>query len=209
MIVLKMNNSAQNSLFKPSERMRDLQFLGEIEQNPKISQRELSHKFGIALGVTNACIKRMAQRGLIKLKGIPPRKIAYYLTPKGFSEKTKLTLSFFSYNIRHYAEMKKQISKKLLEVQNSGIKRIAFYGISDKMEVAYITLQGLDMELVGIADEEKNRGKKVFGYKVVGLKDVSDLNPEAVLITSVKDQTSYIKNLTMQKGWDSIKIFTI
>jgi DNA-binding MarR family transcriptional regulator len=204
-----MNNSAQNSLFKPSERMRDLQFLGEIEQNPKISQRELSHKFGIALGVTNACIKRMAQRGLIKLKGIPPRKIAYYLTPKGFSEKTKLTLSFFSYNIRHYAEMKKQISKKLLEVQNSGIKRIAFYGISDKMEVAYITLQGLDMELVGIADEEKNRGKKVFGYKVVGLKDVSDLNPEAVLITSVKDQTSYIKNLTMQKRWDSIKVFTI
>jgi DNA-binding MarR family transcriptional regulator len=209
MIVLKMNNSAQNHLFKPSERMRDLQFLGEIEQNPKISQRELSHKFGIALGVTNACIKRMAQRGLIKLKGIPPRKIAYYLTPKGFSEKTKLTLSFFSYNIRHYAEMKKQISKKLLEVQNSGIKRIAFYGISDKMEVAYITLQGLDMELVGIADEEKNRGKKVFGYKVVGLKDVSDLNPEAVLITSVKDQTSYIKNLTMQKRWDSIKVFTI
>ena len=209
MIVLKMNNSLQDSLFKPSERMRDLQFLGEIEHNPKISQRELSHKFGIALGVTNACIKRMAQRGLIKLKGIPPRKIAYYLTPKGFSEKTKLTLSFFSYNIRHYAEMKKQISKKLLEMQNSGIKRIAFYGISDKMEVAYITLQGLDMELVGIADEEKNRGKKVFGYKVVGLKDVSDLNPEAVLITSVKDQTSYIKNLTMQKRWDSIKIFTI
>jgi DNA-binding MarR family transcriptional regulator len=209
MIVLKMNNSAQNHLFKPSERMRDLQFLGEIEQNPKISQRELSHKFGIALGVTNACIKRMAQRGLIKLKGIPPRKIAYYLTPKGFSEKTKLTLSFFSYNIRHYAEMKKQISKTLLEVQNSGIKRIAFYGISDKMEVAYITLQGLDMELVGIADEDKNRGKKVFGYKVVSLKDVSDLNPEAVLITSVKDQTSYIKNLTMQKRWDSIKIFTI
>jgi predicted transcriptional regulator len=209
MIVLKMNNSPQNSLFKPSERMRDLQFLGEIERNPKISQRELSHKFGIALGVTNACIKRMAQRGLIKLKGIPPRRIAYYLTPKGFTEKTRLTLSFFSYNIRHYAEMKKQISKKLLEVQNSGIKRIAFYGISEKMEVAYITLQGLDMELVGIADKEKNRGKKVFGYEVVGLKDLNDLNPEAVLITSVKDQTSYIKTLTKQKEGESIKIFTI
>jgi DNA-binding MarR family transcriptional regulator len=189
--------------------MRDLQFLGEIEQNPKISQRELSHKFGIALGVTNACIKRMAQRGLIKLKGIPPRRIAYYLTPKGFTEKTRLTLSFFSYNIRHYAEMKKQISKKLLEVQNSGIKRIAFYGISEKMEVAYITLQGLDMELVGIADKEKNRGKKVFGYEVVGLKDLNDLNPEAVLITSVKDQTSYIKTLTKHKERDSFRIFTI
>jgi DNA-binding MarR family transcriptional regulator len=209
MIVLKMNNSAQNSLFKPSERMRDLQFLGEIEQNPKISQRELSHKFGIALGVTNACIKRMVQKGLIKLKGIPPRRIAYYLTAKGLAEKAKLTLSYLSYNIRHYAEMKKQISKKLLEMQNSGIKRIAFYGISDQMEVAYITLQGLEMELVGIADKEKNRGKKVFGYKVVGLKDLNGLNPEAVLITSVKDQTSYIKTLTKHKERDSFRIFTI
>ena len=88
-------------LFKPSERMRDLQFLEEIERNPRISQRELSHKFGIALGVTNACIKRVARRGLIKLKGIPPRRIVYYLTPKGFAEKTNLTLRFFSYNIHH------------------------------------------------------------------------------------------------------------
>ena len=62
-IVRKMNNSLQDYLFKPSERMRDLQLLEEIEQNPRVSQRELSNKFGIALGVTNACIKRMARRG--------------------------------------------------------------------------------------------------------------------------------------------------
>jgi DNA-binding MarR family transcriptional regulator len=189
--------------------MRDLQFLEEIEQNPKISQRELSHKFGIALGVTNACIKRMARRGLIKLKGIPPRRIAYYLTPKGFTEKTRLTLSFFSYNIRHYAEMKKEISKKLLDIQNSGVKRIVFFGVGDEMEVAYITLQGLDMELVGIVDEEKNHGKEVLGYKVIGLKDVNDLNPEAILITSMKGQNSSIKTLAKQKLWNSIRIFAI
>jgi DNA-binding MarR family transcriptional regulator len=198
-----------DTLFKPSERMRDLQFLEEIEQNPKISQRELSHKFGIALGVTNACIKRMARRGLIKLKGIPPRRIAYYLTPKGFTEKTKLTLSFFSYNIHHYAEMKKQFSKKLLEMQDSGVKRVAFYGVSDEMEVAYITLQGLDMELVGIVDEGKNHGEKVFGYKVISSKEVKDLDADAILITSMKDQSSYVKTLIKQKGWDPIKIFTI
>src|SRR4030042_3533136 len=117
-------------LFKPSEKMRDLQLLEEIEKNPRVSQRELSHKFGIALGVTNACIKRMARRGLIRLKGFPPRRIAYYITPKGFVEKANLTLRFFSYNISHYAEMKKQISKKLIEMQNSGVKRIVFFDVS-------------------------------------------------------------------------------
>ena len=205
-----MNNNAQNDLFKPSEKMRDLQFLEEIEQNPKVSQRELSNKFGIALGVTNACIKRMARRGLIRLKGIPPRRIAYYVTPRGFAEKTNLALRFFSYNIRHYAETKKQIGRKLLEMQNSGVKRVAFYGVSDEMEIAYITLQGSDMKLIGIADEDgEKRGTRLLGHKVLSLGEVKGLNPDAILITSMQDQTSYINTLTKQKGWDSIRVFTI
>jgi DNA-binding MarR family transcriptional regulator len=198
------------NLFKPSDSMRDLQFLEEIEQNPKVSQRELSNKFGIALGVTNACIKRMARRGLIRLKGFPPRRIAYYLTPKGFSEKSKLMLHFLSYNIQHYAEMKKLISKKLLEMQQTGIKRVAFFGVSDEMEIAYITLQGSGMKLVGIADEDGGKqGTRLLGHKVLSIGEVKGLDPDAILITSMKDQDSYIKSLSKQKGWDSIRIFTI
>jgi len=204
-----MNNSAEDHLFKPSESMRDLQLLEEIEQNPRVSQRELSNKFGIALGVTNACIKRMARRGWIRLRGIPPRRIAYYITPKGFAEKTNLALKFFSYNIRHYAEMKKQISTKLIEMENSGVKRVAFYGLGDEMEVAYITLQGLDMKLVGIVDDEKNLGRKLFGYKVITPKEVMRLNPDAILITSVKGEQSSLRTLMRQREWNSIKIFTI
>ena len=205
-----MNNSLQDYLFKPSERMRNLQLLEEIEQNPRISQRELSNKFGIALGVTNACIKRMARRGLIRLKGFPPRRIAYYITPKGFAEKANLALRFFSYNIQHYAEMKKLISKKLLEMQQSGVKRVAFFGLSDEMEIAYITLQGSDMKLVGIADEEGGKqGTKLLGHKVLSLGEVKDLNPDAILITCLKGQHSYIKNVMKQKECNGIKLFTI
>jgi len=199
----------QDTLFKPSEEMRDLLLLEEIEQNPKVSQRELSHKFGIALGVTNACIKRMARRGLIRLKGIPPRRIAYYLTPKGFSEKANLTLRFFSYNIRHYAEMKKQISKKLLEMQGSGIERVVFCGVGDEMEVAYITFQGSKMKLVGIVDDEKNWGKWFFGYKVIGPTEMRNLNVDAILITSLKDRTPNIEMLLKHREWNGIKVFTI
>jgi len=190
--------------------MRDFQLLEEIEQNPKVSQRELSNKFGIALGVTNACIKRMARRGLIRLKGFPPRRIAYYLTPKGFAEKSKLTLHFLSYNIQRYAEMKKLISKKLLEMQADGVKRVLFYGVGDEMEVAYITLQGVNLSLVGIADgDENNWGKIVFGQRVAGLKELRSLNADAVLITSTKDRDQFAKNFMKERGWNSLKIFTI
>jgi len=45
-------------------------------------------------------------------------------------------LYFFSYNIQHYGEMKKLISKKLLEMQQSGVRRVVFFGVSDEMEIA-------------------------------------------------------------------------
>lgn len=205
-----MNNKAENYLFKPSERMLDLQVLEEIEQNPKVSQRELSNKFGIALGVTNACIKRMARRGLIRLKGFPPRRIAYYLTPKGFSEKSKLMLHFLSYNIQHYAEMKKVISKRFLELEEQGIRRIAFYGVSDEMEIAYITLQGSEIKLIGIIDDnETGNGRTLFGHKVIGLNEVKNLTIDAILITSLKEQALAVKSLLKQTGLDSVKVFTI
>jgi hypothetical protein len=189
--------------------MRDLQLSEEMERNSKVSQRELSHKYGIALGVTNACIKRMVRRGLIRLKGIPPRKIAYYITPKAFVEKTNLALRFFSYNIRHYSEMKQQIGKKLIEMQNRGVKRVAFYGLGDEMEVAYVTLQSLEMKLVGIVDDGRNWGGRVLGYKVIGPSEVKKMNPDAILITSVNDQILPIKNSIKQREWNSIKIFNI
>lgn len=191
-----MNNSLQNYLFKPSEHMRDLQLLEEIEQNPRVSQRELSSKFGIALGVTNACIKRMARSGLIRLRGFPPRRIAYYLTPKGFTEKTKLTLRFLSYNIQHYSEMKKLISKRLLEIESSGAKRVLFYGVGDEMEVAYITLQRVNLTLVGIVDDdEKKLGKELFGYRVQKPETISSLRPDVVLITSLANGGKLLEGL--------------
>jgi DNA-binding MarR family transcriptional regulator len=199
--------SGYDTLFKPSERMRDLQFLEEIEQNPKVSQRELSNKFGIALGITNACIRRMSRRGLIKLKGIPPRRIAYYLTPKGFAEKANLTLRFFSYNIHHYLEIKKQISKKLLEMQTSGIKRIAFYGVSDEMEVAYITLQGLKIELVGILEDDSSPDKKrIFNRPIYPIKEVRNLRLDAILITAINEREKRTKKLAEMNGLGRLRI---
>src|SRR4030043_1810820 len=142
-------------LFKPPQEIRELNLLQELEKNPIVSQRELSHKFGIALGVTNACLKRMARKGLIRIRGLEHRRIGYYLTPKGFVEKSKLTFHLVSGIVQHYAELKQVIGERLLEMQREGMKRIVFYGVSDEMEVAYITLQGVALKLVGIVEDDE------------------------------------------------------
>jgi DNA-binding MarR family transcriptional regulator len=177
-----------SNIFKPSDGMRDLRLLEELERNPIVSQRELSHKFGIALGLTNACLKRMARKGLIRIRGLNHRKIGYYLTPKGFTEKAKLSFHLISYIVQHYSELKKIISQRLLEMQGHGLKRIVFYGVSDEMEVAYITLQGVNLKLVGIVeDDEKMTPRFVFGYEIEPVSRVQELKPDGILITSLTE----------------------
>jgi DNA-binding MarR family transcriptional regulator len=197
-----------NTLFRPSESMRDLQFLEELEKNPNLSQRELSKKFGIALGITNACLKRMARRGWIRLKKVPPRRIGYYLTPRGFAEKAKLTLVFLSYNIHHYASLKALMGAKFAEMAAHGVQRVVFYGVSDEMEVAYVTLQGTGMELVGIVDdEEEMRGRGIFGKKVKGPEALENLRADAILVTSILDRERIVKDLRKRKC--QLRVFTI
>ena len=176
------------NIFKPSDEMRDLRLLEELEKNPIISQRQLSHKFGIALGVTNACLRRMTQKGWIRIRDLNRRRIGYYLTPKGFTEKAKLTLHLISCTVQHYSELKKIISGRLLEMQRDGLERIVFYGVSEEMEVAYITLQGVDLKLVGIVeDDEKFQPQIILGYELEPVSRIRELKPHAVLITSTTE----------------------
>jgi DNA-binding PadR family transcriptional regulator len=175
-------------IFKPSEEMRDLRFLEELERNPIVSQRELSHKFNIALGVTNACLRRMARNGWIRIRDLNPRKIGYHLTPKGMVEKARLTIHLISFRVQHYSELKKVIANKLLEMQHDGRQRIVFYGVSDEMEVAYITLQGVNLKLVGIVeDDDKFKPQIVLGYELEPVSRINELKPDCILVTSLEE----------------------
>ncbi len=197
-------------LFKPPQEMRELNFLQELERNPIVSQRELSNKFGIALGVTNACLRRMVRRGWIRITGFNHRKIGYYLTPKGLAEKANLSLHLISWTVQHYSALKKVIARKFLEMQNSGIEQIVFYGVSDEMEIAYITLQGVSLRLVGIVeDEDKINQKEVFGFEVREVGQIETLSPDAVLITSLTGQEQRIEKLTKLLGPKEVTIHFI
>ena len=194
------------NVFRPSEEIRDLRLLEELERNPVISQRELSHKFNIALGVTNACLRRMARKGWIQISELNRKRIGYYLTKKGFLEKSKLTISLVTGIVQHYSELKRVIGERLLEMQVHGARRIVFYGVSDEMEVAYITLQGVDLQLVGIVeDDEKFTARIILGYELEPVSRIKELRPDGVLITSLAESAG--KKERLKKMIDVKKIY--
>ena len=89
--------------------------LRKIKTKPEASQRELAEELGFSLGKLNYCLKALKSKGLIKMKnfGKNPNKInyIYVLTPRGITEKTKLTLNFMKRKMQEYDELKKEIKK--------------------------------------------------------------------------------------------------
>ena len=92
-----------------------LNLLRKIKSNPKSSQRKLANDLRFSLGKLNYCLKALRQKGLIKIENFKknPKKINYIykLTPKGFAEKTKLTLNFMQRKMEEYDELKKEIDE--------------------------------------------------------------------------------------------------
>ncbi len=74
---------------------RELKIIEEISREKNLTQRKISHKLGLSLGMTNLVLKRLANKGYIKVKGLNRRKVQYILTPKGFAEKTKKSYRYY------------------------------------------------------------------------------------------------------------------
>ena len=96
-----------------------LDLLRKLESNPKYTQRELSQEMGVSLGKVNYCMKKLTEKGLIKLTNFThnPNKMgyAYLLTPQGIDEKSRLTFSFLKKKVIEYEILKKEINALQLE----------------------------------------------------------------------------------------------
>ena len=90
------------------ESRRTLHILDEVAKDHRISQRALSERLGVALGLTNIYLKRLINKGFIKVKGIPGKRYFYYVTPRGFAEKSALSLSYMQFSWRYYQEIRAQ-----------------------------------------------------------------------------------------------------
>ena len=92
-----------------------LDILLKINKKPKISQRNLSKELGISLGKLNYCLKSLKEKGLVKVDNFMTNdhkyKYFYILTPKGITEKTKLTINFMKVKLKEYDKLKKELER--------------------------------------------------------------------------------------------------
>jgi DNA-binding MarR family transcriptional regulator len=134
---------------------RDLEILTAIEEGLPLTQRALAERLGVALGLANLYVKRLARKGYIKIVEFPRKpaarkRLRYLLTARGMAEKTRLTYEHMSYSLNLYRRARQTLRESLGRLADGGAKRIALYGTGEAAEVAYLTLKELGLEPVGV-----------------------------------------------------------
>ncbi len=166
---------------------KSLLLLDEISKGENLSQRDLSKKLNIALGLVNSYIKNLISKGYITIKTIPSKRYAYYLTPKGFAEKSRLTYYLLQDYTRIFREARRDFSKLFGQLIEDGTKKVVFAGVDEVAEIAYLSLQEANLELVGVFDNHK-AGHTFFNYNVRSMVELLNVEYEAIIITSFQNR---------------------
>jgi DNA-binding MarR family transcriptional regulator len=166
-----------------AERHRHLALLTEISQGGHVTQRSLAQKLGIALGLTNLYLKRLARKGYIKITTIPPNRIRYLLTPKGLAEKTRLTYEYMHYSVHLYRETRRLLRETFRELAEAGRKRVVFYGGGEAAELSYLTLQETELSLAAVVDPDL-AGQAFFDRTILPLEALPALDYDQVVVTA-------------------------
>jgi DNA-binding MarR family transcriptional regulator len=202
-----MNMNPERTPSPEAEQYRSLQILQELANDNSLTQRDLSSRLGIALGLVNSYIKNLIKKGYITVKAIPTKRYAYYLTPTGFTEKTRLTYHMLQDYTNIYRQARKSLKTLFRDLQEQGVKTVVFAGADEVAEIAYLTLQETNLKLAGVVDTE-NADAAFFGNKVMPMQAIRQQTYDRIVVTSYLRRDKIYKEL-VKNGIDSETIMTI
>jgi DNA-binding MarR family transcriptional regulator len=132
------------------EAHRELKLLESIESSDTTTQRGLADQLGIALGLANLYVKRLARKGYIKCVNVRPNRVRYLLTPKGVAEKTRLTYEFMEYSLVLMRQTRRHLKAMLEPYLRQPDVRVAIFGDGEAAELAYLCLRELGLDPVAV-----------------------------------------------------------
>jgi DNA-binding MarR family transcriptional regulator len=169
------------------ERRRIAALLTSVEREAQISQRRLASELGVALGLVNLYVKRCVRKGLIKVQQAPSRRYAYYLTPKGFAEKSRLTSDYLMWSLTFFRRARSECAEAMRAAAERGWRRVALAGGGDLAEIAALAAAEAGVEIVGVLDAQ--------GQSLAGRPSAASLDDDALaawradawLVTAIVD----------------------
>jgi DNA-binding MarR family transcriptional regulator len=169
------------------------------------SQRRLASELGVALGLANAYLKRCVKKGLVKVRQAPARRYAYYLTPRGFAEKSRLTLEFMSHSLALFRRAKADCTAALESARGRGYARIALLGASELAEIAAICALDGGFTIAAVVDAGVD-AVRFAGAPVVRSMEALAPPPDAVLVTDMQNAAAILQQAVAAFGTDRVLV---
>lgn len=181
-----------------------LSLLNSVDDGAQ-SQRRIAEDLGIALGLVNAYLKRCIKKGLVKVRQAPARRYAYYLTPQGFAEKSRLTVEYLSYSFSFFREAKADCARAFALAKERGFQNLVLCGKSDLAEIAILSAVDSGISIVAIVDAGA-RETLFVGKPVVAGHDELSIAFDAVLITDLVGARRAFDEATERYGIDRVLV---
>ena len=170
--------------------------LAAIHRDSATSQRSLASELGIALGLVNAYVKRCTKKGLIKVRTVPASRYAYYVTPKGLAEKSRLTAEYLSHSLLFFRSARQSCSTLLAGVvRDRKWRAIAVFGSGDLAEIAILCALEQRLVVVAVIDGDSHKAQMI-GVPIVNRLSAVPAEIDGVVIATLVDpQLAYNKTL--------------
>ena len=123
------------------EEQRTLDLLEAVESRPDINQRQLAEKLGISLGLANAFLKTVLNKGWIRASKVKARRWLYFLTPQGSLEKSRLTINYLHRTLKSFRELRNQADRLLADLSTNGVDGVHLVGDEDLTDIVGLCLE--------------------------------------------------------------------
>ncbi len=193
----------------------ELDTLLELKQNPSLSQRSLAHRLNISLGLTNAIIKNLIHRGLIKAKKDTGRKLLYIITPRGMANVSRLMYSRFQETLHYYHYTKDLLTAYLMKLYQQGEKTINIYGTGQLAEITYYAGISTPLKLNAIITDNLSK-EKFLSHQTISISNFlsqysnhTNLSSKKTIILSTDNSEKLTKEINKYKNIQIINIENI
>jgi DNA-binding MarR family transcriptional regulator len=172
---------------------RELEVLEAVAQDQRITQRGLSARMGIALGLANIYLKRLVRKGFVKCVNVRSNRLRYLLTPRGVVEKTRLTYEFVEYSLRLYRDARSRVRGVLEPLVTQQPVRVAIYGTGEAAELSYLCLKERGVEPVAIFGPVA--GSRLLGAPVHDVASHAAIPFDVMIVATFEEPASVLQVL--------------
>lgn len=181
-----------------SNSFKELRLLQELEEAPEITQRDLSQKLGIALGLTNTMLRNLTKKGVIRASQAGWKRWLYAITPEGFSHKLRLTVTYMRRVLDDYGKIRIILREELAPLALHQESRIALYGTGDFAELVFLGLKEIGIEEIDVYSPSFQVTPQFLGMPVRNSDLLREGYYDKVVIAVLTDSEDMIKTLREQ-----------